>query len=108
LWGDLTWLSEPTEPLRQIVQISGDYTDHAGWQAAARSAGFEVVRARLSDMAEWDQYAGTMQSAVAGWLAANSDHADAPAVAARAHQMRLMLEFGRGVMGFGLYLLRRA
>lgn len=107
LWGDLTWLSEPPPPLRQIVEISGDYTDHAGWQAAARIAGFEVVQTWLSDMSEWDHYAGTMLSAAAGWVAANPDHPDAPSVAVRAHQMRLMLDFGRGVMGFGLYLLKR-
>ncbi len=107
LWGDLVWLTDPPTPLRQIVEMAGLYADHEGWQAAARTAGLEVVRAEISDQAIWDAYAATMQSAVADWLAAHPDHADAGSIAARAHQMRMMLEFGRGVMGFGLYLLRR-
>jgi SAM-dependent methyltransferase len=107
LWGDLVWLSEPSVPLRQIVEMSGLYTDHDGWQAAAHAAGLEVVRAELSDQATWDAYVDRMLSAVSDWLTHHPDHADAAAVAARANQMRMMLDFGRGVMGFGLYLLRK-
>lgn len=107
LWGDLVWLTEPPQPLRQIVEISGLYADHEGWKTAAREAGLDVVLAEVSDQDTWDAYADGMQSAVKEWLAANPDHTDAPSVSARAHQMRMMLEFGRGVMGFGLYLLRR-
>ncbi|CAN5402570.1 hypothetical protein BH10PSE2_BH10PSE2_13830 [soil metagenome] len=108
LWGDLVWTDEPSVPLRQIVEMSNSYADDAGWRAAAAQAGFAVVSAEVSSSEAWDTYAATMQAAVAAWLAANPDHADAAAIAARAHQLDLMFTFGRGVMSFGLYLLRKA
>ncbi|CAN5137240.1 class I SAM-dependent methyltransferase [soil metagenome] len=106
LWGDLTWLSEPAGPLRQLVEAANTYADHDGWQAAARAAGFEVVSARISPPDVWDHYTRTMQEAVAGWLATHPDHPDAPNVAAGAHRIKLMFDFGRDALGFGLYLLR--
>ncbi|WGM46061.1 putative protein YjhP [Brevundimonas sp. NIBR10] len=106
LWGDMAWVDEPPGPLRQLVELNNLYTDHDGWQAAAEAAGFEVVSAALSTQDRWDRYGDTMQSAVASWLDANPTHPDAPAIAGRAHQLKLMFDFGRGVMGFGLYLLR--
>ena len=107
LWGDLVWLGEPSVPLRQIIELSGTYADHAGWQAAARGAGLEVVSAQVSDQATWDAYNGAMDRAVRDWLVANPDHADAPSIRARADQIAMMMDFGRGVLGFGLYLLKR-
>lgn len=107
LWGDLVWVSEPSPPLRQIIELTNTYADHAGWQAAARDAGFEVVSPEVSPQALWDNYAATMQAAVADWLAANPDHSDAAAIRDRAHQLDLMFQFGHGVLGFGLYLLRK-
>lgn len=107
LWGDLVWLSEPAPPLRQLVEANNTYADHDGWQAAARAAGFEVVSAEISPPETWDHYTRTMLEAVADWLAAHPDHADAASVAASAHRLKLMFDFGRGMMGFGLYLLKR-
>lgn len=107
LWGDLVWLSEPAPPLRQLVEATNTYADHAGWQAAARDAGFQVVSAEISPPQTWDHYTRTMQDAVAGWLTSNPDHPDAPSLASSAHRIRLMFEFGQSVLGFGLYLLRR-
>ena len=107
LWGDLTWMSEPSEPLRQLVELNNTYADHEGWQAAAREGGLEVVTALTSPASLWDRYGETMQTAVGDWLADNPDHPDAPDVRTRAHQLALMFQFGQGVLGFGLYLLRR-
>jgi cyclopropane fatty-acyl-phospholipid synthase-like methyltransferase len=106
LWGDLVFLAEPAPPVRQLVEASNTYADHDGWQAAARSAGFEVVSAQISSPQTWDLYRQTMQDAVAGWLAAHPDHADAGSVAAAAYRLKLMFDFGQGTLGFGLYLLR--
>jgi SAM-dependent methyltransferase len=106
LWGDLVWLTEPATPLRQLVEATNTYADDEGWQAAARAAGFEIVSARISPPETWDHYTATMLDAVAGWLRDNSDHPDTAAVSAASHRIRLMFEFGRGVLGFGLYLLR--
>ncbi|MDB5421442.1 MAG: methyltransferase small [Brevundimonas sp.] len=106
LWGDLVWLAEPAPPLRQLVEAANTYTDHEGWQAAARAAGFEVVSADVSPAETWDAYARTMQEAVVDWLAAHPDHADAKTVTASAHRLKLMFDFGQGTLGFGLYLLK--
>lgn len=106
LWGDLTWLAEPSEPLRQLVEIHNTYADEAGWRAAAEAAGYEVLSARISPAETWDHYRQTMQAAVADWLAANPDHPDAKSVAASAHRLKLMFDFGQGTLGFGLYRLR--
>jgi len=107
LWGDLVWLSEPTPPLRQIVEMTNTYADHDGWQAAAREAGLEVVSAEICSAEAWENYRATMAGSVADWLAANPDHADAAAIGARAAQIEMMLDFGEGVLGFGLYLFRK-
>lgn len=107
LWGDLVWLSEPAPPLRQLVEATNTYADHDGWQIAAHAAGLEVVSARISPPETWTHYTKTMRDAVAGWLADNPDHPDARSVAAAAHRIKLMFDFGDGVLGFGLYLLRK-
>ncbi len=107
LWGDLVWIAEPSPPLRQIIELSGTYTDHPGWQAAATSAGLEVVSTHLSTQDDWNAYGHDMDSAVRTWLAANTDHPEARSISQRADQISMMMDFGRGTLGFGLYLLRR-
>lgn len=108
LWGDLVWTAEPSTPLRQIVEMTNSYADHQGWQAAARAASLTVLSAELSSPALWNRYRASMDTAVRDWLAANPDHADADAIRTRADQVRMMLDFGDGALGFGLYLLGKA
>lgn len=105
LWGDLVWTAEPPAPLRQIVELQNLYTDDAGWRAAAGAAGLTVRSAEISSQAEWDAYGRTMLDAVAAWIVAHPDHPAAPALTARARQVQMMFEFGRGFMSFGLYML---
>ncbi len=105
LWGDLVWTAEPPAPLRQIVELQNLYADDAGWRAAARAAGLTVLSGEVSSQAEWNAYGRTMLDAVAAWTAARPDHPAAPALTARARQVEMMFDFGRGFMGFGLYLL---
>lgn len=107
LWGDLVWLAEPSQPLRQIVELSNRYADHEGWQAAARDAGLEVVSAEVSSPELWNRYRTTMMEAAEAWLAARPDHPAAASIRSRAHQLKLMFDFGEGALGFGLYLLRQ-
>lgn len=107
LWGDLVWLSEPSPPLRQIIELSGTYTDHEGWQAAAGRSGLEVVSAVLSTPAAWETYGASMDAAVRTWIAANPTHPEASSIRLRADQVSMMMDFGRGTLGFGLYLLQR-
>lgn len=107
LWGDLFWKDEPPAPLRQLVEASGYYVRHDEWQAAARAAGLEVVSAEISDEAEWAVYRTGMETAIADWLDAHPDHADAPTVAATANRIKMMFDFGAPYFGFGLYLFRK-
>ena len=108
LWGDLVWTAEPSGPLRQIVEMTNTYADHEGWQAAAQAAGLAVLSAERSSPALWNRYRQAMDDAVRAWLAAHADHPDAAAIRARADQVRMMLDFGDGTLGFGLYLLAKA
>ena len=105
LWGDLVWLTEPSPPLRQIIELSGTYTDHSGWQSAAIGAGLQVATAHLATQDDWNAYGQTMDAAVRAWLATNPEHPDAAAIRQRADQIAMRMDFGRGTLGFGLYLL---
>ncbi|NBB51673.1 methyltransferase domain-containing protein [Rhizobium sp. CRIBSB] len=107
LWGDVVWRDIPPEPLRQMMELTNTYADDAGWRAAAATAGLQVLSARMSPDAEWDGYAGAMQAAADAWLMAHPDDEAAPAVRRNADRVRLMLDFGRPHMDFGLYLLRK-
>ena len=107
VWGDLFWKEEPPAPLRQLVETGGYYVGHDEWQAAARAAGLTVVSAEISDAAEWAAYRTAMECAIAAWLDAHPDHADAPGVAATAHRIKMMLDFGADYLGFGLYLFQK-
>ena len=94
-------------PLRQLVETGGYYVSHEAWQAAAREAGLEVISAEISHETEWAAYRTAMEAAIADWLDAHPDHADAPSVAATAHRIKMMLDFGAPYLGFGLYLFRK-
>lgn len=107
LWGDLFWKDEPPAPLRQLVETGGYYVSHEAWQAAARAAGLEVISAEISYDGEWAAYRTAMETAVADWLDAHPDHADAPSVAATAHRIKMMLDFGADYLGFAHYLFRK-
>lgn len=107
LWGDLFWKDEPPAPLRQLVETGGYYVGHDAWQAAAREASLTVVSAEISDETEWAAYRTSMEAAIADWLDAHPDHADAGSVAATAHRIKMMLDFGAPYLGFGLYLFRK-
>lgn len=107
VWGDLTWTAEPPAPLRQMVEITGNYVSDPEWKAAAEAAGLEVVSSRLSDAGEWQHFQNCMHGDVAVWLEANPDHPDAPAMRQADYRIRLMLDFGKECLGFGLYVFRR-
>lgn len=107
LWADLFWKEEPPAPLRQLVETGGYYVSHEAWQDGARAAGLEVVSAEITDEAEWAAFRTPMETAIADWLDAHPDHPDAPSVAATAHRIKMMLDFGEPFLGFGVYLLRK-
>ncbi len=107
LWGDLVWISEPPTPLRQIFELHNRYTSDEGWREAARSAGLSVRFGQLSSAEDWDQFGKAMFTPVQHWIDTHPDHPDALAIAERTRQLGMMLDFGRGFLSFGLYLLAR-
>lgn len=107
VWGDLVWLAEPPAPLRQIAEATNQYADDAGWRAAAEAAGFEVVGADISPQSVFDAYAAAADAAARDWLAAHPDAPGAEAVKGSADRVKMILDFGRPFIGFGLYLLRK-
>jgi len=108
LWGDLVWIAEPPAPLRQIAEATNQYADDAGWKAAAEAAGFEVVWSEISSQAAFDAYAAAADGAARDWLATNPEAPEAATVQAVADRVKMVLDFGRPFIGFGLYLLRAA
>lgn len=107
LWGDLIWTAEPAEPVRRRIEQAIVCTDDAGWRAAATAAGFELIRAVVSDTATWADYRTRMSGAVAAWLAAHPEDLDAEAIRGRADQLAMIHDQGRDSIGFGLYLFRK-
>lgn len=106
LWGDLVWIAGPPGPLRMIAEATNQYADDAGWRAAAEGAGFEVVWSEVSPQAVFDAYAAAADGAARDWLAAQPDAPEAASVQTVADRVKMVLEFGRPFIGFGLYLLR--
>lgn len=106
LWGDLVWLGEPPAPLRQITEAVNLYTDDVGWKAAPEAAGFEVVWSEVSSQAVFDAYVAGADGAARAWLGAHPDAPEAEAVRGNADRVKMIMEFGRPFIGFGLYLLR--
>jgi len=107
LWGDLVWLAEPPEPLRQVTEATNLYADDAGWRSAATGAGLELEWSEISPQAVFDRYATTAVGSARAWLADHPEAPEADAVRASTDRVAAILEFGRPFIGFGLYLLRR-
>jgi SAM-dependent methyltransferase len=107
LWGDLTWRGDPPGPLRQVIGVTGDYADHAGWLDAARAAGLETVSAEIAPDTEWDAFFGGADARVRAWLDAHPDDPAAPAIRQRADLSKTTFDFGRPWLSFGLYLFHK-
>lgn len=106
LWGDLVWITEPPGPLRQIAEVTNQYTDDSGWKSAAEATGFELVWSEISSQTVFDAYAAAADQAARDWLATHPDAPEAATVQAVADRVKMVLEFGQPFIGFGLYLLR--
>lgn len=106
LWGDIVWRAEPPAPLRQITEATNLYTDDIGWRAAAVAAGFEVIDGRMSPQDVVDASLGDPIAAARSWVAAHPEAPEAASIRLHADRVQAIMDFGRGSMGFGLYLLR--
>lgn len=104
LWGDLTWLGEPSAPLKQLVEVGNQYTNEAGWVSAAEAASLIAGQVAVSSQAVFDAYSQTMIGSVSDWLDAHPDAPEVDDVRFHRDRMKTIFDYGHGVLGFGLYL----
>ena len=85
-----------------------DYADFEGTRALAAAGGLLPAADRACTRAEWDAYEDGYAANVERWAAAHPDDPAAPAFLDRIRAWRAAyLKWGRGTLGFGLYLFRR-
>lgn len=106
LWGDIVWRSEPPAPLRQITEVTNQYTDDAGWRAAAAAAGFEVVEGRISPPEIFEAYPRDSIAAARAWVEAHPEAPETGSILFHADRVQAITDFGRDYIDFGVYLLR--
>ncbi|GAA3134821.1 class I SAM-dependent methyltransferase [Planomonospora alba] len=107
LVGEGFWERPPgQEVLDGLGAAPDEYADLAGTVARAEGAGYAVVHAHTSTLAEWDEYEWSWTGTLTRWAL---DHpgpdGDAALATAREHR-DLWLGGYRGVLGFVTFLLR--
>ncbi len=100
-------------PAREYLDVLGATEDEMmtepATRAAAEAAGWRVVRAHASTLAEWDGYEDAYAGAVAEWLGSHAGDPDLAGYRARLERWREgYLRWGRDTLGFATYLLERA
>ena len=98
--GDGLWTAPaPAEYRAFLGEQPGVYRDHAGNVALCIEHGYVPLHAMVSTLAEWDEFE---------WGHIRRGEAAGGARQARVRSWRdAYLKWGRGVMGFGTYLLRK-
>ena len=109
LLGEGYWQKRPSPEYLEF--LGGDetvYASHDQTGSQLEAAGWEVVATREVTQDEWDSYEDTYATNIEAFVRANPDDPDAPAMLARIRRWRdAYLKWGRGTLGFGLYLARR-
>jgi len=106
LWGDIVWRTEPPAPLRQITEVTNQYADDAGWQTAARKAGFDVIERRISPADVFEAYPRDCIAAARAWAEAHPDAPETGSILFHADRVEAITDFGRDYIDFAIYLLR--
>ncbi|WP_248965864.1 SAM-dependent methyltransferase [Sphaerisporangium perillae] len=108
LVGEDFWEREPTvEALTRLGAETSDYLDLPGTVTAAESAGFDLVYAYTSDLAEWDEYEWSWTGTLLRWANKHrGPDADAARTAALQHR-DMWLHGYRKILGFVTLLLQR-
>lgn len=99
LLGDGLWMAPPDPAYLEFLgEHPGVYRDHADNVALAVEHGYVPLHAIVSTLAEWDAFE---------WGHVRRGEAEGGARRERVRRWRdAYLKWGRGVMGFGVYLLR--
>jgi len=108
LVGEPYWTEPPPEEVYPALGVGpDDFASLEGTLDRLESAGVELVEMVLADGDSWDRYVAAQWWTVERWLAANPDHADAPAMRRYlADCRRSHLRHQRRYLGWGVFVLR--
>ena len=108
LVGEPYWIDLPPDAV--YAELGIDPRDHATLAvtlACFEAAGTELVEMVLANPDTWDRYVAAQWLTVSDWLAANPDHADAPALRAWITRGRRdYMTHERRYLGWGVFVLR--
>lgn len=109
LLGDAIW-DQP--PARTFLDATGMQEDEAGTfrehVELAQLKGLEVCWATTATTREWDEYEWAHSRAIERFARDHADRPEARAMVERSRTWRLAYaRWGRGTLGFGLYLFRK-
>lgn len=108
LWGD-PYLKKPLDGrLGMILGATVSYRPHAEYVAVGEQVGLQPVYAATSPEQDFDEFAWRMRKNIFDYFARHPDHPERDQRLAYSDMLlKLHLEEGREMMGFGLYLFRK-
>lgn len=106
LIGEAYWKGPPAQEYFQFLGASpDDYGTHADNIRTGMNAGLIPLYAVVSNEDEWDHYEGLYAGSVARYIYDNPNDPDVPTMKERISTWRdAYLQWGRAMLGFGLYL----
>jgi SAM-dependent methyltransferase len=109
LVGEAYWKKEPSEEF--LAKFGGnrdEFTTHAENIAVGEAQGLLPLYAIVSSEDDWDKYEWLHSRAVEIYAQQHPQDPDVPALLSRIRAWRkLYLEWGRDILGFGLYLFQK-
>lgn len=110
LMGELYWRKPPSDEYLAFLGMKlEDLQTHAGNIEIARTLGFETVATREASSTELDAYEDRYAANIEAHVAQHPDDPDAGAMLETIHAWRrAYLQWGRGTLGFAVYLFQLA
>jgi hypothetical protein len=107
LVADGIWESEPSAAYLETLGGGREmYRTHAEMVSGLRERGLRVLGAWTASEREWDEYEWAYCRNIEEFVAMNPEDPDAEAMGKRCRDWsRLYMEEGRGVLGFGVYVV---
>lgn len=109
LVGERYWRRKPAAKYLAILGDAAAYLDHAGNVQAGIDAGLIPMHACTATDDEWDEYEWKALRSIERYAQEEPDDPDVAEMLAHARRWRdAYLRWGRGTLGFGVYLFHRA
>ena len=110
LVGEPYWRADPPKEYLAAMQLApGAFLTHAGNVAAGEDVGLVPLYTLVSSPNDWDRYEGLQWRAAERYAVDHPDDPDVPELLKRTRRSRdAYLRDGRDVLGWALYLFRRA